>query len=143
MIDKIKNDLKDAMKAGDALRVSVLRMLISEMNYKKIDLQKDLSEEDAVGVVQKEVKKRREAIDAYKAGGRMDQAESEKQELEILQTYLPEQMGQKEIEIEIEKILKTIQERDFGQVMRVVSPLFRGKADGKMVAEVVRKLLDN
>jgi len=139
--NRVKSDLITAMKAGEALRVSVLRMLISEMNYKQIDLQRELTEEDVVGVVQKEVKKRKEAIQAYTAGGRPEQAETERQEMEILQAHLPQQLGERELEMEIEKILLANSFGDFGAAMKVISPQFKGRAEGAEVARIVRELI--
>ena len=144
--DNIRNDLNFAMKAREVLRVSVLRMLISEINYKKIDLQRDLTDEDVVGVIQKEVKKRREAIEAFSAGGRPEQAETEQKELEMLMAYLPAQVDEKEIQDEVIKLMGRLSDEEksnFGQVMRVVSPVFKGKADGRVVADIVKKILSN
>lgn len=89
--DQVRSDLTVAMKMGDSLKVSVLRMLLSAFNYKKIDLQRDLTEADEVAVVQNEAKKRREAIESYRAGGRKELEEQESRELEMLQTYLPKE----------------------------------------------------
>ena len=139
---RIKVDLTAAMKAGDALRVSVLRMLLSELNYKKIDLGRELTDEDAIGVLQKEAKKRREAIASYTAGRRTEQAESEGRELAILTAYLPQQMSEEEVRAEIHQEMQKVgQPADFGAAMKVFSPMFRGKADGGMVARLVKEEL--
>jgi len=82
--DRIKAEMVAAMKSGDALKVSVLRMLVSALGYKRIDLQRDLTNEEVILVVQNEAKKRREAIESFEKGGRPEQAAKEKQELEIL-----------------------------------------------------------
>jgi len=140
--DKLQSDLILALKAGESLRVSVLRMLLSEINYKKIAVQRDLTDTDIVDVIQKEVKKRREAIESYNQAGRTEQANTEKQEMEILQAYLPKQMNEKDLRIEIEKEINKLDEAtksNFGQVMKVVLPLFKGKADGALVAAIVRE----
>lgn len=129
------------MKSGDALRVSVLRMLLSEMNYKKIELQRDLNDEDVLAVIRREVKKRNEAILAYSTAGRAEQAESEKKELDILSGYLPAQLSEEEIEKEIKNLKEIEGLKDFGQVMKIVSPMFKGRADGTMVSNIVRKLI--
>jgi hypothetical protein len=142
--DKIRNDLISAMKAGEALRVSVIRMLLSELNYKKIELQRDLTDQDIFGVISKEVKKRKEAVESFTAGGRAEQAAGEQKEAEILSLYLPAQMSEEEILIEAARIIKTLGEeerKNFGQVMRAVSPVLRGKADGATVARVVKDIL--
>ena len=129
-----------AMKAGETLRVSTFRMLLSEFNYKNIDLQRELTDEDAMGVIQKEVKKRREAIESFTAGGRTEQAEKEKQELAILQTYLPEMMTEEQITARVKELNLP---KDFAQAMRIAAPEFKGKAEGKMVAEAVKQWLSS
>lgn len=141
LFDQIKADLTASMKAGTSLRTSVLRMLLSELNYKHIDLQRDLVDEDVQAALAKEAKKRREAIEAYTAGGRAEQAESEKQELEILQTYLPKQLTEQEVRVEVTKRLSDEEIKDFGAAMKVVSPMFKGRADGQMVARIVKETL--
>lgn len=133
--DRVRSDLNGAMKAGDALKVSVLRMALSAFNYKKIELQRDLTEADETGVMQNEAKKRREAIESYRAGGRAEQAQSEASELVILEAYLPRQMSEEEVKAEVEKMGLP---KDFGQAMKIAAPAFKGKADGGLVAKVVR-----
>ncbi len=140
--DVLRTDLAQSMRAGDAMRTQVLRMLLSEMNYKSIDLGRSLEDADVVAVIQKEVKKRREAIESFTAGGRSEQAADEQKELEILSTYLPEQMSEEDVATEVEKIVAGVAERNFGQVMRVVAPQMRGKADGTLVANMVKKILE-
>lgn len=144
MIDDLQKDLVTAMKSGDSRKVSVLRMLLSEINYKKIELQRDLTDADVTGVVQKEIKKRREAIETYEKANRPELAGEEKQEMELLTGYVPAQMGEAEIKAEVMKLLETVPadaRGDFGKVMRVVAPAFRGKADGSVVAGIVKELL--
>ncbi|MEK9200427.1 MAG: GatB/YqeY domain-containing protein [Patescibacteria group bacterium] len=141
LFDQIKSDLVTAMRARDALVTLVLRTLLSELNYKKIDVQRELNDEDAVAVLLKEAKKRREAIDSYTAGGRGEQAVQEQNELAIIQKYLPAQMTADDVEKEILSIEEIKDQTEFGQVMRVVSTRFKGRADGKLVADVVKKWL--
>lgn len=137
LIDQIKSDTILAMKAGDPLRVSVLRMLSSEFNYKKIEVQRELTDEDIMAVINKEAKKRREAIIAYTAANRADSVAQETAELKILEAYLPTLMTEEEVRAEITKIELPA---DFGQAMKIVSPMFRGKADGGIVAKIVKEL---
>lgn len=139
LVEQIKADMTAAMKSGEVLRLSVLRMLVSEMNYKQIDAQRELTDEDVVVVLQKEAKKRREAIESYQKAGRTDQAEKEQEELEILQVYLPKMMGEEEIREEIKKIEEIKELNDFGQIMRIVAPKFKGRADGALVAKIVNE----
>lgn len=144
-VDHIKADVVAAMKSGQPLKLSVLRMLLSALNYKQIELQHDLSEEEVLTVIGNEAKKRREAIASYQVANRSSQAAQEQQELEILQAYLPAQLSEEEVREEIKKLrdeeIKGI--TDFGQVMKVVSPLFRGRADGNLVAGIVKELVSS
>lgn len=137
--DTVKTDVVAAMKSGQALKLSVLRMLSSELNYKKIEVQRDLTDEDVVGVLNKEAKKRREAIASYNAANRMEQAKKEEEELAILQAYLPALMSEEEVRVELAKIDLP---GDFGQAMRVAAPLFKGRADGSLVAKLVNEKIN-
>lgn len=136
--DQIRADLVVAMKAGDALKVSVLRMALSAFNYKKIDLQRELTAEDETGVLQNEAKKRREAVESYRAGGRRQQEEQETRELEILEGYLPRQMPEQEVRGELGKMVLPA---DFGAAMKMAAPVFKGRADGGLVAKIVREMV--
>ncbi len=136
--DQIKSDMTTAMKAGDALRLSVLRMLSSEMNYKLIDLKHELADADVVAVIQKEAKKRREAIEAYQKAGRAESAAKEAEELKILEVYLPKQLTEDEIRAEIGDLSMYT---DFSSAMRVLSSRFKGRADGALVVKIVKEKL--
>ena len=140
--DRIKAEMVAAMKSGDALMVSVLRMLISALGYKQIDVQKDLTDEDVAAVVQNEAKKRREAIESFEKAGRSESAAREKQELEILQAYMPKMMSEEEVRDEVTKILSNQDVKDFGQAMRIAAPAFKGRADGSLVAKLVHEKID-
>lgn len=137
----IKRDMLAAMKAKEPLKLSVLRMLVSELGYKKIDAQRDLTDEDVVSVVQKEAKKRREAIEAFGTAGRQEQVEKEQKELEILGAYLPVQMTEDEVRKEIRDLGELRGIGDFGKTMKVAMEKLRGKADGATVAKVVKEIL--
>lgn len=140
-ISRLSEELNTALKARDQTRVDTLRMLLSELNYKKIELQKDLTEEDILGVIKKEAKKRREAIESFKMGGRQAQADQEAAELAILEAYLPVQLSLADIRDRILGIKEIEGLTDFGQVMRIVAPKFKGAADGAIVAGAVKDIL--
>lgn len=140
LIDQIKKDQIAAMKAGEALRLSVIRMLQSAIGYKQIELQRQLTDADVLAVIANEAKKRREAIASYQAAHREAQADQEQQELEILQAYLPAQLSEEQIQIELGKLQLP---PDFGQAMKMVAPIFKGKADGSVVARLVKEKLGN
>jgi len=136
--DKLKSDLTDATKTSEVVRRDTLRLLLSALNYKKIDLQHDLSDEEVLQVIGVEAKKRRESIAVFEANNRAELVEAEKAELAVLETYLPKQLS----EVEIRNELSSLElPKDFGQAMKIVAPLFKGRADGKLVSEIVRNVI--
>jgi uncharacterized protein YqeY len=143
--ERIDADYKTAMKERDALRVSVLRLLRSAIHNAEIDRQRALTDDEILGVIQSEIRKRCESIEAFQQGGRADLAEREQAELAILETYLPQPLSRAELEA---LVRETIQEvgalsvRDMGKVMAVLMPKVRGRADGREVNELVRQLLE-
>jgi uncharacterized protein YqeY len=142
--EKINVELVAAMKAGDKVKVSVLRMLKSDMKYKQIELGRELEDEDCLAVVSSSAKKRRDSIEGFEKGGRADLVAQEKAELEILTRYLPQQLTQAELE---EFVAQAIAESrastpaDIGAVMKVLMPKVKGRADGRKVNELVTKKL--
>lgn len=145
LLDKINEDLKDAMRAKDTLTTDTLRMFKSALNYYQIEKQlKELTDEDALAILQKQAKQRKEAIVGFESGGRTESAEKEKKELSILESYLPKQVSQEEI---IKIVLATIVEveavnkKDFGKVMKAVTGKLKGQADGKVISQIVNEEL--
>lgn len=148
--DNIVTNLKEAMKAGDAKRVGVLRLLISALNNKAIDKKgktgsEELTEEEALQVLMTEAKKRKEAIEIFTKGNRTDLADKEKGELEIIQQYLPKQMSREEVEKVIAKKIDTLRQVrgdiSFGNVMKEVIKELKGKADSALVSRLVKDKL--
>jgi len=141
---KLSAELREAMKAGDKRRVGVLRMLFSVIKNAEIEKQGELDEPEILGLISKECKKRTESIEAFKNGNRQDLVEQEEAELIILKGYLPEQLSREEItEAAREAISQaganTPQEK--GKVMAILMPKMKGRADGKVISEVVNELL--
>lgn len=136
--------LKEAMKNKDTLTRDVIRMTMNAIKQVEIDTQKEVSPEDAAIIVMKEAKKRRDTIQELIANGREDAAEAEKVELEIVERFLPKQLSREEI---VDLVKKAIEEsgatssKEMGKVMGILTPQTKGKADGKLVNEVVRELL--
>ncbi len=131
------------MKAHDEIRTSTLRLLLSALNYEKIDKQHELTEEEEQVVIRREAKKRKEAIEMYKKAGAEDRAAKEETELEILQKYLPPEMGEKElIKLVDEAIsqIKPVSVADMGKVIGFVKGKAPG-ADGGKIAEIVKEKL--
>ena len=142
--EKLKEDLKTAMKDRDKLRVSTLRMLLSEMKNAQLEARGGLSGDQELSVLTSYAKKRRESIKGYEQGGRDYLAESEKNELEIVMAYLPEQMGEEEIRAEIVRIIGETGAsgpKDMGKVMGQMMARFKGKADGNAVKSIAMEEL--
>lgn len=150
--DTLPERTKDALKKGDVVRVSTLRLLSNALHNEEIAKQRELTEEEELGVVRRQLKQREEAVEAYKKGGRPESAEKEKREAEILKEFLPAspslggpaQMPEEEVEKIVEQVVAEIGTSgpsDFGRVMGAVMARVKGQADGKIVAEAVRKKL--
>jgi len=145
--DKIQEDLKSAMLAKDENKLSTIGLLKSALQY--YEIQKggagyEATNEDVLDVVGKEIKKRREAIEMFIKGGRQESADKEKKELELLQSYLPEQMSEVEIRTLVEETISTLGAstmQDMGKVMGALSQKTKGKADGQLVSTIVREKL--
>jgi uncharacterized protein YqeY len=140
----INQQIADALKAHDALRLSTLRMLSSSFNYERINKQHDLTEEEELEVVRKEAKKRRDSIDAYKAAGRQDLVDKETAELAILEEYLPAQMTDDEVEKLVDEAIAETGATgmsDMGKVIGLVMKKANGNADGGKVAGLVKQKL--
>lgn len=144
---QFQEELKQSMLAKNELKTSVLRLLLSAINY--YEIQKggagyEATEEDVLAVLQSEAKKRRESIEQFKAGNRQDLVDKETKELEILQTYLPAQMGEEEIRTLVKEAISqtgVTSMADMGRVMGALMPKVKGRADGGLVSRLVREAL--
>jgi hypothetical protein len=151
MKEKILQDIKEAMRYKDELKLSVLRMLSSAIHNKELEKRtksgkaEELTEEEAAAVIRSEAKKRRDAIAEFEKGGRKDLAEKESAEFKILEEYLPQELPDVEIEkiiLEVIGQLKEITQKDFGRVMGEVMKRVRGQASGNRVGAMVKKFLE-
>jgi uncharacterized protein YqeY len=143
--EQIDADYKAAMKARDDLKVSVLRLLRSAIHNAEIDKQRTLTDEEILGVIQSEVRKRRESIEAFQQGGRQDLVEREQAELAILENYLPKALTREELEALVRETVREVgalSVRDMGKVMSALMPKVRGRADGREVSNLVRQILE-
>jgi hypothetical protein len=147
LTDQLQADLKDAMRAKDKVRLRTIRSLRTALTEKEIELRSSsetVSEEDALRVVQKQAKQRRDAIEQYEEAGRADLAQKEQDELEIIESYLPEQLGDDEIRKVLHEIIAATgaaSPRDMGKVMGAAMKRLRGRADGRRINELARDLL--
>jgi hypothetical protein len=142
--ERLLNEMKEAMKSGDKLRLSTIRMIRSAVKNREIEVRKTLDDEDIFKVIQGMVRKGEESVEQFQTGGRMDLVEKEKKEIEILKSYLPQPLSQEEV---LKIIDETIQEtqasslKDLGKVMKAVMPKLGGKADGKLINQWVKERL--
>jgi uncharacterized protein YqeY len=147
--ESFDKDLKEALKSRDELKISVIRMIKASLKNKSIEKMGTLTDDDILSVLSSLAKQRRESIEQFSAGGRIDLAEKEKKELEIIQTYLPKQLSPQELDTIILSAIKECNAElsnnmanDMGKVMKIVAPKTKGAADGKIVSQRVRELLN-
>ena len=136
--------MKEAIRSKDRQRLTVIRMALNAIKQEEIDSQKSLSAEDAVAIIMREAKKRRESITEAEKVGRDDLAAEETAELAILESYLPQQLSADEITTIVNDVIAELDvtsPKQMGEVMRVLMPRLKGQADGKLVNEIVRQLL--
>jgi len=142
--ENVREALKRALKQHHKVEVSTLRLLLSEIKNAEIAQQKSADDNKVLDVITKEVKRRRESIEAFKQGNRSDLVAQEEAELAILMSYLPEQMSQEEIIATVRQVIDAVEAKgpsDKGKVMSQLMPQLKGKADGKEVSDIVTELL--
>ena len=144
LFDTIQSDMYAAMKNGDKHKTGTLRVALSTLKDKKIEKREDLTDVEAIKIIQNLVKQRKEAADIYKENGRNDLMENENAELEILNAYLPQMMSEDDLRILVQKVVDDTGASslsDIGKVMPEVMKQSAGKADGKMAQSIIRDLL--
>ncbi len=144
--DEINEGLKKALKEKDALRVSVLRMLLSSLGYKEVEKRKPLTQEEFYGVVKTMMKQHAESIESFKKGQRQDLVEKEENELQILKEFEPAQMSEEEVAQEVDNAIKTLEARDqkdMGRVMKILMEKIASRVDGKVLSQMVRNRLSS
>tara|TARA_B100001765_G_scaffold206944_1_gene164646 strand:+ start:237 stop:680 length:444 start_codon:yes stop_codon:yes gene_type:complete len=143
--EKLLSNMKEAMKSKDSVKLGTVRGVISAVKNQEIDLKKELSEEEILTIVSREVKKRKEAAVLYEKGNRPELKDKEIQEMKILQTYLPEQVSEKDLRHRIQEVIaETGAEgmKDFGKIMKTLVPEFKGKADNGLIKELANEYLN-
>ena len=143
IIDQLRDDMKTAMKSGDKARLGTIRMLISELKNAQIAKGEDLTEADEQKVLNSYAKKRKEAMETAREGGRQDLADREQEEDDITVAYLPAQLGEEELKAIIKKHIEEAGggKQAFGQVMKAVMAEVGGRSDGKVVSATVKEML--
>ncbi len=146
--EQLNDDLKDAMRAKDEDRVRAIRMLkaaISNLEIARTDPKnpqhgQPVTEADLNKVVENQIKQRRDSIDMYQKGNRPELAAKEEAEIKVLEKYMPKQMSREEVKAEVEKVVADLGTKEFPKVMRESAQRLKGKADGRMVNEVVKEV---
>jgi len=144
LVERLEGEVKDAMLARDAPRRDALRLILNSLRGAEKDLQRPLSDDEELQVLQRERKRRNEAAEAFRAGGREEQAAQEEAELAVLEEFMPEPLSEEELErIVDDAIAETgaTSLRDMGRVMADVMPQVAGRADGSAVGQIVREKL--
>jgi uncharacterized protein YqeY len=144
LIEKISEDLKNAMKTKDELRLSCLRMLKASMKNKQVEKGRELEDGEIQTVISSLVRKAKEAQNEFRRGDREDLAQKEEQEAKIFYEYLPQQLSSEEIEKTLQEIISELSAKapkDLGKVMKAAMARMAGQAEGKAVNEIARKLL--
>ena len=142
--ERLFDEMKQAMKSNDKLRLSTIRMIRSAVKNKEIELRKKLEDGSVMQVIQGMVRKGEESIEQFRAGGRMDLVDKEQQEIETLKSFLPQPLSQEEI---VKVIDQSIEEtkasslKDLGKMMKSVMPKLEGKANGKLINQLVKEKL--
>ena len=142
--EQLDADLKAAMRDKDALKLSVVRMLKSAVKYREIEIMKPLDDAGVLGVIASEIKRRRDSVEQYRAGNRADLADKEEAEIAILQAYLPQQLTPDELRAKVDAAIAKVGAqgpKDMGAVMKALLPEVQGKAEGKLVSELVKARL--
>lgn len=144
--EKIRSDMLDATRARNNVLRDTLRLMVAAVENGRIDAGHDLSDDEALRVLQKEAKQRRESIVEYRKGNREDLVEQEQRELDIIETYLPEQLSEDEVRKLVEETIAEVGATGTDDLRNVMSPLMKkldGRADGRVANAIVRELLSD
>ena len=146
MREKILNDLKEAMKNQEKTKLAVIRMVKGAMQMEELNLKRPLTDEEVVMVISKQIKTRKESIVEFEKGNRQDLIDQTNAEIEILNTYMPEQLSEEEVLKIIEEAFNEVNPKapsDMGKIMGLVSPKLRGRADMSYVSKTIKEKLSN
>lgn len=144
LIDKLNQDIKEAMKSGDKNTLKVVRMIKSSLDNEKIKLGKDVTEDDELSVLNREMKQRKESLDEFAKAKRDDLVNDVSSEIDVLKSYLPEQLDNDQVKKIVSETISEVKadsSKDIGKVMSALTPKIKGKADGKTVSDLVKEML--
>lgn len=142
--DKINSDLKEAMKAKESFKRDTLRLIMSAIKQIEVDERKVLSDEDVLNVLKKAIKQREDALGQYRSANREDLAKKEEDEIEIIKAYLPKQLSDDELKVEIQSLISSLNAttlKDLGALMKEATSKLGSVADGKRISQIAKELL--
>jgi hypothetical protein len=144
--DRLKEEMKVAMKAKEKLRLETIRLVMAAIKYKEIEVRKILNDEDIIQILSTMAKQRRESMEHFKKGGRTDLFNKEEKELDIVLSFMPAQLNRSEIEDIVKETIATVNAqgmKDMGLVMKGIMPKVKGRADGGVVRGIVQEKLSS
>ena len=144
LLSSIQEEVKTALKSGEKFRASTLRLIVSALKLEEKNKAKALTDNEALEILTKMIKQRKDSISQFETANRMELAQKEKDEIEIIQNYLPEQLSEEELSVLIKEVIKEINAesiKDMGKVMGILKPKITGKADAGIASGLVKRLL--
>ena len=144
MVEELKQDMVEAMKAKDKERLTTIRMIKGDLDKEHIDKKREINDDLLIEVVNRGIKQRKDSIAEFEKGGRNDLIEKTQAEIEILQSYLPAQLSEEEVSLIIDEAFQIVNPegpRDMGKIMKEVQPKLKGRADMKKVSEIIKSKL--
>lgn len=145
LLNRLTEELKEALRAGNHIKLSVIRLLKSSIKNREIEKMAPLTDEEIIDIIMTALKQRRESIEQFQKGGREDLVQKEKSELEILQTFLPQQLSEEELVGEIQAVIREVgasSPKDMGKVMKILMIRLKGRAEGAKVSSLVKELME-
>jgi len=145
LLNRLTEELKEALRAGNHIKLSVIRLLKSSIKNREIEKMAPLTDEEIIDIIMTALKQRRESIEQFQKGGREDLVQKEKSELEILQTFLPQQLSEEELVGEIQAVIREVGAsslKDMGKVMKILMIRLKGRAEGAKVSSLVKELME-
>ena len=146
MREQLLNDLKEAMKNKDKERLSVIRMVKGALQLEELNLKRECTDDEVIGIIAKQIKTRKESIAEFTKAGRDDLISSTQKEIDILNSYMPEQLSEEEVLKEIDSAFNEVNPssmKDMGKLMGILTPKLKGKADMSFVSKTIREKLNN
>jgi uncharacterized protein YqeY len=144
LLEQLDQDMKSALKNKEKAKLSTIRMLRASIKKVEIDKKHQLSDDEVLEVIAREIKQRRDSLNEYEKAGREDLAQKEREEIEILESYLPEQLSEEELRALVQQVIQEVgasSKADMGKVMGAIMPKVKGRADGRLVNRLVQEAL--